>query len=117
MRRRAFRCARAAIWPSSVCDRRARGADRVIDLSGSYHALREAVRIVGPGGTVVAAGLYQGPASALALGEEFHHNRVTLIASQIGGVPPACIPVAGPRAAAGDGRGTVRRRAGSTRCR
>ena len=33
-----------------------RGADVAIDLSGSYHALREAVRAVGPDSTVVAAG-------------------------------------------------------------
>ena len=38
---------------------------------------------------MVAAGFYQGPATALALGEEFHHNRVSIIASQIGSVPPA----------------------------
>ena len=62
------------------------GADRVIELSGSYAALHQAIRIAGPGGTVVAAGLYQGP-STLALGEEFHHNRVTLISCQISGVP------------------------------
>ena len=63
------------------------GVDRVIELSGSYSALHQAIRIAGPGGTVVAAGLYHGPIGALALGEEFHHNRVTLISCQIGGVP------------------------------
>ena len=40
-------------------------------------ALHQAIRVAGVGGTVVAAGFYQGPATALALGEEFHHNRVT----------------------------------------
>ena len=69
-----------------------RGADMSIDLSGSYHALREAVRSVGPDSTVVAAGFYQGPATALALGEEFHHNRVTLVASQIGSIPTRLHP-------------------------
>ena len=63
------------------------GADVAIELSGSYHALREALRVVGPDSTVIAAGFYQGPATALALGEEFHHNRVSLVASQIGAVP------------------------------
>jgi 2-desacetyl-2-hydroxyethyl bacteriochlorophyllide A dehydrogenase len=66
-----------------------RCADRVIELTGAYPALHQAIRVAGVGGTVIAAGFYQGPATALALGEEFHHNRVTLIASQIGSLPPA----------------------------
>jgi 2-desacetyl-2-hydroxyethyl bacteriochlorophyllide A dehydrogenase len=65
-----------------------RGADVAIDLSGNHHALHEAVRCVGVGGRVVAAGFYQGEAVGLRLGEEFHHNRVELVCSQIGG-PPA----------------------------
>jgi threonine dehydrogenase-like Zn-dependent dehydrogenase len=40
-----------------------------------------AIKIAGVGGTVVAAGFYQGPATPLVLGEEFLHNRVTLKAS------------------------------------
>jgi 2-desacetyl-2-hydroxyethyl bacteriochlorophyllide A dehydrogenase len=67
----------------------ARGADRVIELTGAYSALHQAIRVAGVGGTVIAAGFYQGPATALALGEEFHHNRVTLISSQIGSLPLA----------------------------
>lgn len=63
------------------------GADAVIELSGAYPALRDAIRAVRPGGRIAAAGFYQGAATALDLGEEFHHNRVALIASQIGGVP------------------------------
>jgi threonine dehydrogenase-like Zn-dependent dehydrogenase len=66
-----------------------RGADRVIELTGAYPALHQAIRLAGVGGTVIAAGFYQGPATALALGEEFHHNQVTLISSQIANVPPA----------------------------
>lgn len=66
-----------------------RGPDRVIELTGAYPALHQAIRVAGVGGTVVAAGFYQGPATALALGEEFHHNRVTIVASQIAAVPPA----------------------------
>jgi threonine dehydrogenase-like Zn-dependent dehydrogenase len=61
----------------------------VIELTGAYPALHQAIRVAGVDGTVVAAGFYQGPATALALGEEFHHNRVTLISSQIGSLPPA----------------------------
>ncbi|WIX75589.1 zinc-binding alcohol dehydrogenase [Amycolatopsis carbonis] len=63
------------------------GADVAIELSGTYRALHEAVRAVGVGGRVVAAGFYQGDGTALRLGEEFHHNRVEIVASQIGGVP------------------------------
>jgi threonine dehydrogenase-like Zn-dependent dehydrogenase len=62
-------------------------ADRVIELTGAYPALHQAIRVAGPGGTVIAAGFYQGPATALALGEEFHHNQVTLVSSQIGSLP------------------------------
>jgi 2-desacetyl-2-hydroxyethyl bacteriochlorophyllide A dehydrogenase len=65
------------------------GADVAIELSGAYPALHEAIRSVQPGGRVVAAGFYQGPATGLDLGEEFHHNRVTVVASQIGGLPTA----------------------------
>ena len=61
-----------------------RGADRVIELTGAYPALHEAIRCAGVDGTVVAGGFYQGPAAALRLGEEFHHNRVRLVPSQIG---------------------------------
>jgi len=60
------------------------GADVAIEISGSYAGLHEAVRSVAVGGRVVAAGFYQGEGVGLALGEEFHHNRVQIIASQIG---------------------------------
>jgi len=63
------------------------GADAAIELSGNYHALQSAIRAVGADGTVVASGFYQGDGAALRLGEEFHHNRVQLLASQIGSVP------------------------------
>jgi threonine dehydrogenase-like Zn-dependent dehydrogenase len=58
-----------------------RGADVCIEISGSYRALHEAVRGCAAGGRVVAAGFYQGGAANLRLGEEFHHNRLSLIAS------------------------------------
>ncbi|ADB33890.1 Alcohol dehydrogenase zinc-binding domain protein [Kribbella flavida DSM 17836] len=64
------------------------GADTAIELSGVYPALHEAIRSVGVGGRVVASGFYQGDGNGLRLGEEFHHNRIELISSQIGGVPP-----------------------------
>ena len=65
------------------------GADAAIELSGTYSALHEAIRSVQPGGRVIAAGFYQGAATGLDLGEEFHHNRVSVVASQIGGLPTA----------------------------
>ena len=34
-------------------------------------------------------GFFQGEARGLSLGEEFHHNRIELICSQISGVGPA----------------------------
>ncbi|MET0843826.1 MAG: zinc-binding alcohol dehydrogenase, partial [Mycetocola sp.] len=63
------------------------GADSAIELSGTDRALHEAVRSVVVEGLVAASGFYQGGASNLRLGEEFHHNRVRLVASQISGVP------------------------------
>lgn len=63
------------------------GADAAIELSGNDRALHEAIRSVVADGTVVASGFYQGGAEHLRLGEEFHHNRVRIVASQIGGTP------------------------------
>ncbi|NLP85316.1 zinc-binding alcohol dehydrogenase [Microbacterium sp. CFH 90308] len=63
------------------------GADSAIELSGSDRALHEAVRCVVVEGLVAASGFYQGGAAELRLGEEFHHNRVRIVASQISGVP------------------------------
>lgn len=63
------------------------GADVAVELSGNYRALADALRVVGADGTVVASGFYQGSADPIRLGDEFHHNRVQLLASQIGSVP------------------------------
>jgi 2-desacetyl-2-hydroxyethyl bacteriochlorophyllide A dehydrogenase len=57
------------------------GADVAIEVSGHYPALHQAIRSVRMGGTVVAAGYYQGGGTALRLGEEWHHNRVTMVSS------------------------------------
>jgi len=58
-----------------------RGADIAIEVSGNYAALHEAIRCVRVGGTIVAAGYYQGGGTDLRLGEEWHHNRVTMVSS------------------------------------
>jgi 2-desacetyl-2-hydroxyethyl bacteriochlorophyllide A dehydrogenase len=63
------------------------GVDASIELSGNYRALHEAIRSVGIDGLVVASGFYQEEGYGLRLGEEFHHNRVRLVSSQIGGTP------------------------------
>ena len=65
-----------------------RGADVCIELSGVYPALHEAIRAVAYNSRVVASGFFQGGGSALFLGEEFHHNRVEVVCSQISGVSP-----------------------------
>ena len=66
-----------------------RGADVCLEVTGNYRALHEAIRAVAYSSRVVAAGFMQGEAAGLRLGEEFHHNRVSLISSQISGVAPA----------------------------
>jgi threonine dehydrogenase-like Zn-dependent dehydrogenase len=63
-----------------------RGADVSIEISGSYGALHEAIRATAANSRVVVSGFYQGGGEPLRLGEEFHHNRVELVSSQIGGV-------------------------------
>ncbi len=65
-----------------------RGADVSIEITGSYRALHEAVRATAYNSTVVASGFFQGEAAGLSLGEEFHHNRIRIVCSQISGVNP-----------------------------
>jgi threonine dehydrogenase-like Zn-dependent dehydrogenase len=66
-----------------------RGADVSIEITGSAAALHEAIRATAYNSRVVASGFFQGPAAALALGEEFHHNRIDIVCSQISGVNPS----------------------------
>jgi threonine dehydrogenase-like Zn-dependent dehydrogenase len=63
-----------------------RGADVCIEISGSYRALHEAIRSTAYNSKVVSSGFYQGEGTGLCLGEEFHHNRVNVVSSQIFGV-------------------------------
>ena len=65
-----------------------RGADVVIEMSGAYQALQEAVRAAAYSSRVVASGFFQGAGTPLLLGEEFHHNRISIVGSQISGVAP-----------------------------
>ena len=66
-----------------------RGADVCIEVSGAPAALAEAMRTVAYASRVVAMGFFQGEVPGLRLGDEFHHNRIELISSQISGVAPA----------------------------
>ncbi|WP_104177994.1 zinc-binding alcohol dehydrogenase [Cryobacterium sp. Y50] len=66
-----------------------RGADVTIEMSGSYHALHEAVRTAAYSSRVIVGGFFQGAATPVQLGNEFHHNRISIIGSQISGVSPA----------------------------
>ena len=66
-----------------------RGADVAIEATGSARALHEAIRATAYSARVVALGFFQGEAQGLLLGEEFHHNRISLVCSQISNVDPA----------------------------
>lgn len=67
-----------------------RGVDVAIEFSGRYGALQQALRSVRLAGTVVAAGFYVGEAgSELRLGEEWLHNRLTMVASMQGWGAPS----------------------------
>ncbi len=57
------------------------GADTAIEFSGNHLALHNAIRSVRMGGFVVAAGFYQKGATKLCLGEEWLHNKVSMVAS------------------------------------
>ncbi|MBA3896641.1 MAG: zinc-binding dehydrogenase [Sphingomonadaceae bacterium] len=65
-----------------------RGADVCIEVSGAPPALAEAIRAVAYSSRVVAMGFLQGDLIGVRLGEEFHHNRVELVCSQISGTAP-----------------------------
>ena len=66
-----------------------RGADVVLEVTGNYRALNEAIRTVAYNSRVCVAGFMQGDGIGLRLGDEFHHNRVQLVCAQISGVNPS----------------------------
>jgi threonine dehydrogenase-like Zn-dependent dehydrogenase len=77
------------ILDPKACDigleiKKATGKKRVdvsIEASGNYAALQEAVRSVHYCGLVVTVSFYHGEGTALRLGEEWHHTRVTVRSS------------------------------------
>jgi threonine dehydrogenase-like Zn-dependent dehydrogenase len=63
------------------------GADVAFQCRGQPAALDTALRSLRPQATVVDLAFYQGGAPELRLGEEFHHNGLTIRCAQIGRVP------------------------------
>ncbi|MCP2345460.1 zinc-binding dehydrogenase [Nonomuraea roseoviolacea] len=64
-----------------------RGADVVFQCRGQARALALALRMLRPQGTVVDLAFYTRGADEVRLGEEFHHNGLSLRCAQIGRVP------------------------------
>ena len=64
-----------------------RGADVVFQCRGQASALHLALRLLRPQGTVIDLAFYQGGAEAVRLGDEFHHNGLSVRCAQIGRVP------------------------------
>ena len=65
-----------------------RGADVILEVTGAPAALQEAMRACAYSAKVIAVGFHQGGAADLRLGDEFHHNRINVVSSQIYGVNP-----------------------------
>jgi len=65
-----------------------RGADVVFEVTGNVDVLPHAVRCAGVEGIVTVLSFYQRGAASLELGQEFHHKRITLRSSQVGGFNP-----------------------------
>jgi len=59
-----------------------RGVDVAIETSGADRAVHDAIRCIMQCGTVVGVGWGSGSGDGLYLGEEFHVNRPTIVASQ-----------------------------------
>jgi 2-desacetyl-2-hydroxyethyl bacteriochlorophyllide A dehydrogenase len=70
-----------------------RGADVVVEVSGTAAGLNEAIRTTGFNGVVVALSWYGGTFEKLSLSGEFHHNRPRIIASQVGAISPFLGPL------------------------
>ncbi len=64
-----------------------RGADVAFQCRGRAEVLHEALRSLRPQGSVIDLAFYQGGAPQLRLGEEFHHNGLTIRCAQIARVP------------------------------
>jgi threonine dehydrogenase-like Zn-dependent dehydrogenase len=76
-------------WNHSAGDR---GADVVFQCRGQAWALHLALRLLRPQGTIIDLAFYQAGADEVRLGEEFHHNGLSLRCAQIGRVPRGLAP-------------------------
>ena len=64
-----------------------RGADLVFQTRAHGMSLHLALRSLRPQGSIIDLAFYQGGIPEIRLGEEFHHNSLSIIAAQIGRVP------------------------------
>ncbi|WP_274630893.1 zinc-dependent alcohol dehydrogenase [Arvimicrobium flavum] len=64
-----------------------RGADFAFQTRARSESLHDALRALRPQGTVIDLAFYQGAADRTRLGEEFHHNGLSLRCAQVGRVP------------------------------
>ncbi|HEX6967376.1 MAG TPA: zinc-binding alcohol dehydrogenase [Micromonosporaceae bacterium] len=71
-------------WRHGPADR---GADVVFQCRGQDWALHQSLRLLRPRGTAIDLAFYQAGAHEVRLGEEFHHNGLSLRCAQIGRVP------------------------------
>lgn len=80
-----LKCERVA---SAVFEAFGGPADAVVEVSGNSSVLNEAVCCVKKDGQVTVLSFYQDPPANFMMGREFHHNRVVVRSSQIGGISP-----------------------------
>lgn len=73
-----------ARWKHGGADR---GADVAFQTRADPASLHAALQALRPQGTVIDLAFYQGGADQLRLGEEFHHNGLSVRCAQIGRVP------------------------------
>lgn len=71
---------------------RGAGADVVIEASGQPEALDEAIRTTAREGRVVVVSWYGTKRATLALGEDFHRNRITIKSSQVSNMDTHLVP-------------------------
>lgn len=69
-----------------------RGADIVVEVSGSPAALQQAIDLTAVEGLVVVASWYGQKPAPLILGGHFHRGRVRLRSSQVGRLAPETLP-------------------------
>jgi threonine dehydrogenase-like Zn-dependent dehydrogenase len=92
-----------------------RGADVAFQCRGRPEALHGALRSVRPQATVIDLAFYQGGAAPLRLGEEFHHNQLSIRCAQIGRVPRGLADRWGAQRLAGETLDLLRARGAAIR--